>query len=158
MTLGFPKPTKSVTIDEIWSKVEAKLKELLAKLPEQHLNKPLLTVQLNEHQWTALAKLNEMLSSDFQMRRELLLTRLDVTIQSFKWADRLRQSKNEIGNLYQECRKKLTAKQNVRLYEILAARDDLCKQERASSTRVTIKSKLHKIIIPKVPDRGGRTW
>jgi hypothetical protein len=34
---------------------------------------------------------------------------------------------------------------------------DLLKQEKTCSTRLMTRSHLHKIIIPKVPDRGGRT-
>ena len=34
---------------------------------------------------------------------------------------------------------------------------DLLKQERTCSTRIMTKSHLHKILIPKPPDRGGRT-
>ncbi len=34
---------------------------------------------------------------------------------------------------------------------------DLLNQEKTCSTRVMTRSDLHKIIIPKVPDRGGRT-
>lgn len=34
---------------------------------------------------------------------------------------------------------------------------DLLKQEKTCSTRIMTKSHLHKIIIPKPPDRGGRT-
>jgi hypothetical protein len=34
---------------------------------------------------------------------------------------------------------------------------DLLKQEKTCSTRLMTKSQLHKLIIPSVPDRGGRT-
>ena len=68
-------------------------------------------------------QINQMLSEDFRMRRELLLTRLDVTVQSFKWADRLKRNNNEISALYQQRRKELSIKPNVKLFHILAARD-----------------------------------
>ncbi len=63
------------------------------------------------------------MSDDFQMRRELLLTRLDVTIQSFKWAERLKECNNEISNIYSQKRKELQSKQTIKIYEIIAARD-----------------------------------
>ena len=34
---------------------------------------------------------------------------------------------------------------------------DLCNQEKTSSTRLMTATKLHKILIGQVPDRGGRT-
>jgi protein FAM98B len=69
--------------------------------------------------------INQILCDDFQLRRELLLTRLDVTIQSFKWADRLKKNNNEIADLYNQRRKQLSIKQTVKIYDVLAARDGL---------------------------------
>jgi hypothetical protein len=134
-----------------------KCKELLSQLPANYLGNSLLNSELTPEQWEKLNHINQALCSDFQMRRELLLTRLDVTIQSFKWADRLKQSNTEISNMYQKKRAELPVKQPIKLANILSARDDLCKQEKTCSTRLMTPSQLHKIIIPKVPDRGGRT-
>ena len=100
----------------------------MADLPKDHLGKPLLKISLSEEQWNQLAEINKILCEDFQMRRELLMTRLDVTIQSFKWADRLKKNNNEITNLYQERRKQLSIKQNVKLSDLLAARDGKYKE------------------------------
>lgn len=130
---------------------------MLSHLPANYLGNSLLNSELTQEQWEKLNHINQALCSDFQMRRELLLTRLDVTIQSFKWADRLKQSNTEISNLYQKKRAELSVKQPIKLANILSARDDLCKQEKTCSTRLMTPSQLHKIIIPKVPDRGGRT-
>lgn len=59
------------------------------------------------------------------MRRELLLTRLDVTVQSFKWADRLKSSNQEIATIYQTQRRQLSSKPGVKLFMLLSARDGL---------------------------------
>ncbi len=123
VTLSFPKPPANITPVEIWTKIEARVKELLAKVPKDHLGKPLLNMLLNDEQWHKLMEINRLMSDDFQMRRELLLTRLDVTIQSFKWADRLKQCNNEISNIYNQKRKELQSKQSIKIYEIIAARD-----------------------------------
>lgn len=129
---------------------------------------------LSDEQWAKLTEINQTLCDDFQMRRELLLTRLDVTIQSFKWADRLKKNNQEITSLYQQKRKELSIRPTIKPYYVLAARDgklkpilvllliflhkiDLLHQEKTCSSRLMAKSELHKIIIPKVPDRGGRT-
>lgn len=156
-SLCFPKPPPTVSITEIWSKIENKLKNLLSQLPKGYLGSPLLNALLSNEQWKKLMEINQILCDDFKLRRELLLTRLDVTIQSFKWADRLKKNNNEITDLYHQRRKELSVKQNVKIYDILAARDDLLNQEKTCSTRLMCRSDLHKIIIPKVPDRGGRT-
>lgn len=123
ITLGFPKPPANITINEIWSRVENKCKQLLSELPKGYLGSPLLNALLSNEQWEQLMKINQMLCDDFQLRRELLLTRLDVTIQSFKWAERLKKNNNEIANLYHQRRKDLGVRQNIKVYDILAARD-----------------------------------
>lgn len=156
-TLGLSKPPANVTVKEIWAKIESQVMNSLASLPKDCLAKPLLNSKLTGQQWAQLMKINQTLSEDFLMRRELLMTRLDVTVQSFKWADHMKKNNNEITNLYQKYRKELPIKPTVKLFEILAARDDLLKQERTCSTRIMTKSHLHKILIPKPPDRGGRT-
>ena len=92
-------------------------------MPKDYLGKPLFNAMLNQQQWERLAQVNQKMSDDFRLRRELLLTRLDVTIQSFKWADRLKKSNSEISNLYHEKRRTLTAKPGIKIGDLLAARD-----------------------------------
>lgn len=87
------------------------------------MGKPLFNAMLTDDQWKKLMLINDTLCEDFQMRRELLLTRLDVTVQSFKWADRLKQNNQEIANVYQSKRRELSLKPSVKLYMLLAARD-----------------------------------
>ena len=113
----------NITIKEIWSKIENKCTQLIAQSPKGYLGNPLLTVSLSNEQWEKLMHINQILCDDFQLRRELLLTRLDVTIQSFKWADRLKKNNNEIADLYNQRRRELSIKQNVKIYDVLAARD-----------------------------------
>jgi hypothetical protein len=123
VSLGFSKPPASVTATEIWSKIETKCKELISKLPKDYMGKPLFAMMLNNLQWKQLMHINQALHDDFQMRRELLLTRIDVTVQSFKWADRLKPKSSEIATIYQQKRKDLSFRPSVKLYYILAARD-----------------------------------
>jgi protein FAM98B len=123
ISLGFSQPPSNVTATEIWTKIETKCQELLSKLPKGYLGKPIFTAMLNNAQWKQLMQINQALTEDFQMRRELLLTRIDVTIQSFKWADRLKANSSEIATIYQQKRKELSFRPSVKLYYILAARD-----------------------------------
>jgi len=157
-TLGLFKPPAGLTAQQLWQKIESQLVSVLSKLPSDYLAKPLLIADLSADQWTQLMHINQFLTDDFQMRRELLLTRLDVTVQSFKWAESMKKSNNEITSIYQKYRKDLPVRPNVKLFKILSARDDLLRQEKTCSTRIMTKSHLHKIIIPKPPDRGGRTY
>ncbi len=66
------------------------------------MGRALLRTNMSENQWNQMHKINKILYEDYKTRRELLLKRLDVTIQSFKWADRLKvMIESEIGrNLF----------------------------------------------------------
>ena len=48
----------------------------------------LLAQPLSQEQWATLDKVNEALTKDYTVRRQMLLTRCDVTVQSFRWCDR----------------------------------------------------------------------
>ena len=37
------------------------------------------------------------------LRRQMLLTRLDATIQSFTWSERMKGREGEIGDMYRYC-------------------------------------------------------
>lgn len=71
-------------------KVYAKVSELLKNLSPNYLGRPLLRTNMSENQWNQIHRINQILFDDYKTRRELLLKRLDVTVQSFKWADRLK--------------------------------------------------------------------
>lgn len=54
----------------------------------------MLKARLSEKQWAQVLAINEVLSEEYRIRREMLLKRLDVTIQSFKWSDKAKVSSN----------------------------------------------------------------
>lgn len=157
IALGFPKPPANITTFQLFSKVESKVKEIVTKDPSQ-IGKPLLKVRLSDKQWEQVLRINDSLLKEYQLRREMLLKRLDVTIQSFLWSDTAKQKQDKIAEIYQPLRKALTAKCNVGVGRILSARDDLTRIEKTSSGEGRVKCALNKVLIPKVPDRGGRAW
>lgn len=65
----------------------------MSQYPEQ-AGKPLLKARLSDKQWAQVLAINEVLSEEYRIRREMLLKRLDVTIQSFKWSDKAKVSSN----------------------------------------------------------------
>lgn len=83
VTLGFSKPPTDITAAKLFSKISDKIKELLSKLPADYPGPPLLKVQLTEAQWSKIHLLLDELVKDYKLRREMLLTRLDVTVLSF---------------------------------------------------------------------------
>ena len=45
---------------------------------------------LSEEQWATLDRINDTLTKEYATRRQMLLTRCDVTVQSFRWSDHLK--------------------------------------------------------------------
>ena len=50
----------------------------------------LVTQPLSQEQWATLDRINDALTKEYSVRRQMLLTRCDVTVQSFKWSERAR--------------------------------------------------------------------
>lgn len=118
---------------------------------------------MTEDQWQSIAKIQAALEDEYNLRRKMLLTRLDVTVQSFKWSDKIKGKEKDINERYsnksQELEKLKFGGQRTDIASLLASRDKLAIIEMISSANVrkNTKSKLQRFIIGKVPDRGGRT-
>jgi len=82
-TLGFSKPPSDLTAQQLFKKTNDKVREIIQKQPHGFPGEPLLKTALNEEQWYKLQELHTELLKDYKLRREMLLTRLDVTILSF---------------------------------------------------------------------------
>lgn len=83
LTLKFQKPPDNISPEMLFSKLESKLQEVLKTVPPGHLGKPLIDVELSTNQWKKLSELQEEMHKEYTIRREMLLKRLDVTVQSF---------------------------------------------------------------------------
>ncbi|XP_074647049.1 protein FAM98A-like [Tubulanus polymorphus] len=160
MALRFPKPPADITPFKLFSKIESKVKELMASLPTDYLGKPLLNCRLSEKQWNHLMSINSALTEEYQLRREMVLKRLDVTIQSFMWSERAKAKEDKIASVFQPLRTTMNAKSHVSIASILSARDDLTRIKKTSSgtARENTKCAVNRVLIGKVPDRGGRAW
>jgi hypothetical protein len=152
--LDLGKPPESITAEKMWSGIIPKVKARASPPLD-----PLFTGVLSPAQWTTLENYFKELQSDYRMRREMLLKRLDVTVQSFHWSDRLKGEKNEqLSQEFNKLRPKMIATPSVLLADVLAARSDLPIVEKTSSTSVrkNTRSAVNKVVIGKVPDRGGK--
>ncbi|XP_060558330.1 protein FAM98A-like [Ruditapes philippinarum] len=159
IALGFPKPPANITAFQLFSKLETKIKELMSKHPNA-IGKPLMKVRLSDKQWDQVHKINTALCDEYKTRREMILKRLDVTIQSFMWSEKAKQNENKIGEVYQPIRKILKSTTVIGVPQILSARDDLLRIQKTSSgsAREATKCAINRVLIPRVPDRGGRAW
>lgn len=151
----------------MFNKISTRLEETLKAVPdaEKRVGKPLFNPKkpLNDEQWHKLAEVQAALEQEYNLRRKMLMTRLDVTIQSFKWSDKIKGKEKDINERYSDKNQVLEKLQygatRTDIVALLAARDKLAIIEKTSSANVrkNTKSKLQRHIIGKVPDRGGRT-
>lgn len=158
LALKFNKPPPNISPAMLFQKVQPKLQETVKLAGADLTGKPLFNGFLSDKQWHDLTNVQKDLDTDYTIRREMLLKRLDCTIQSFQWSDRLKGKEDQIVAIYHGKRKLLKVDPGIDISDVLAARDDLAIIEKTSnaSVRKNTKSSLNKLIIGKVPDRGGR--
>ncbi|XP_045457397.1 protein FAM98A [Melitaea cinxia] len=158
ITLKFNKPPPNISPEVLFTKLEAKLKDTIQKEGDQLVGKPLYNKAVTEKDWKELETLFSDMFEEYRLRRETLITRLECTIQSFEWSDRLKAKKDQIQSTYRPKREHLKVKPNVKFSDFLAARTTLLQVEKTSSASVrkNTQSEVNKVLIGKVPDRGGR--
>ncbi|XP_052661778.1 protein FAM98A isoform X1 [Harpia harpyja] len=158
IALGMSKPPANITMFQFFSGIEKKLKETLAKVPPNHVGKPLLKKQLGPAHWEKIEAINQAIVNEYEVRRKLLVKRLDVTVQSFGWSDRAKSQTEKLAKVYQPKRALLSAKCTISIANLLAARQDLSKIMRTSSGSIREKTAcaINKVLMGRVPDRGGR--
>ncbi|XP_077119730.1 protein FAM98B [Ranitomeya variabilis] len=148
----------SSNISLMLKSIEEKVTELLPKLKSASVNQALLNVDLTAQQLERLEKINDALCKEYECRRRMLIKRLDVTVQSFGWSDKAKAKMDEIARVYQPIRYSLSPKTRISVPHLLAARRDFSKIVRTSSgsAREKMVCPINKILMGRVPDRGGR--
>ncbi|XP_063543534.1 protein FAM98A-like [Cydia strobilella] len=158
IALKFNKPPPNITAEMLFSKLESKLKDTIQKEGQQLVGKPLYNKAMTEKDWKALETAFSEMYDEYRLRRETLITRLECTVQSFEWSERLKTKKDVIQSAYRPTRDQMRIKPDVKLSDFLAARTSLLQVEKTSSASVrkNTQSDVNKVIIGQVPDRGGR--
>ncbi|XP_060712184.1 protein FAM98A-like isoform X2 [Hemiscyllium ocellatum] len=105
-----------------------------------------------------LKEIHRALSVEYMCRRQMLITRLDVTVQSFHWAEGAQQHGAVMRQLYQPLREALSARSSITLAHLLSAREDLSviTKTTSESSRERTACPVNKVLMGPVPDRGGR--
>ncbi|XP_058838369.1 protein FAM98A-like [Topomyia yanbarensis] len=166
ITLGMGKPPNNIPSKVLFEKINVRLDDTIRTAGEKRLSCPLFAPKkkLTMEQWNKLDKLQRDLDAEYDLRRKMLLTRLDVTIQSFRWSTRVKGKDDQMTERYAEKRKLLdtlqTGSRDTELAALLGARETLAIIEKTSSASVrkNTKSKIQRHIIGRVPDRGGRAY
>lgn len=155
---------KNISPKALFDKMNFKLEETLKNIKSAYISPPLLKTSLTNEQWKTLQTLQEDLEKEYNLRREVLLQRLEVTIQSFLWSQNMRKLEKDINQRYENKVKELEqykiGGKDTDIIALLAAREDLAIMEKTSSANVrkNTSSKIQKHVIGTVPDRGGRAY
>lgn len=86
MTLNLGKPPDNITPKSLFDKINVKLDEVLKRTDGmKRIGKPLFVpvTRVSDENWAKLTSLQRELEEEFELRRKMLLTRLECTIQSF---------------------------------------------------------------------------
>lgn len=153
------KPPATVAIQQVFDVIEKKLKDLSQpSTPKDEVGGLLFTGCLTEKQWFNLECIYKEMYQEYKVRRNLLLTRLEVTIKSFTWSIRLEAKFEKIMAIYEKYKSGILLEPMVRISDILAAKPNLAFIEKTSSAAVrrNTKSSVNNVLIGDVPDRGGR--
>ncbi|XP_052009973.1 protein FAM98A [Xyrauchen texanus] len=158
MALAMSKPPANITMFQFFSGIEKKLKEALSKVPPSHIGEPLLKKPLGPVHCEKIEAINQALVNEYEVRRKMLLKRLDVTVQSFGWSERAKTRAERLTKVYQPLRTALATKTMVSVAHLFAARQDLSKILQTSSGHMREKTAcaINKVLMGRVPDRGGR--
>ncbi|XP_003963661.2 protein FAM98A-like [Takifugu rubripes] len=158
LVLGMSKPPANITMFQFFSGIEKKLKEVLSRVPSSHIGDPLMKKPLGPVHLEKIEAINQALINDYDVRRKMLLKRLDVTVQSFGWSDRAKTRTEQLAKVYQPLRSVLVSRSRISVAHLLAARQDFSKILRTSSGKIREKTAcaINKVLMGRVPDRGGR--
>ncbi|VDP85175.1 unnamed protein product [Echinostoma caproni] len=160
--LGLSKPPNNVSVSELFTRLINTSTEAIKRCPPMHMGQPMIPlVGLSDRQWSQIARIAALLQQEYASRRATLLKRLDVTVQSFKWSDKAKTQLEAIAAVYNPLRTAMSISYFPGIPELLAVRDNMILRIEKTSgvtARQFTSCELNKVLIGKVPDRGGRAW
>ncbi|XP_062122341.1 protein FAM98B isoform X1 [Drosophila sulfurigaster albostrigata] len=154
----------TINVKSLFDRLTPKLDQRLKQTNKAVVSEPLMNSNkpLTDAQWRQLEAMHKDLDAEYNLRRQMMLTRLEATVQSFQWSESMKHRQKEINDRFQQKLKQLDALKyggaDTNIVALLAARTDLAIIEKTSSVNVrkNTASKIEKHVIGSVPDRGGR--
>lgn len=122
----------------------------ISSLPSDSTS-PLLSTSLSPEQWVKLDQINDVLSNDYKYRRQMIIKRFQVTLESFAWGDKDQERRKVLDTIPSIT--SLSSTSNVSAPRVLAARVD---QSYIEPIRPGKTTTVYKVKMGDVPDRGGR--
>ncbi|XP_054884513.1 protein FAM98B [Poeciliopsis prolifica] len=131
--------------------VENEVKSRLVQLAGGDMTNPLLKTSLTSEQWMQLQKINQTLTVDYQCRRQMMIKRFQVTLESFAWGEKQKERRAALDSVPSLV--SLTGSSQVSPSLLLATREDQSFIEPIKAGKSTA---VYKMLMGSVPDRGGR--
>jgi len=156
--LKMQKPPKTITSQQLFSGIDKKIDSFLnGRLLPDVIGKEMITHKLSPMHFIRLKQLNTLLMKEYGNRREMLLTRLRVTLQSFIWAGRGKEKKDDVLSLSNKLLSNMSKKTMISVGQCLAARETILVSTKTSSGEARINTDINKHrMLGKIADRGGR--
>ena len=82
---------------------------------------PLLKQSLSTDEWEALEKHSNDMYNDFQERASVLIKRLEVTVESFFWSERVKKLEPEVKAVYEPLKAGLPLPHRVYPEDVISA-------------------------------------
>uniref|UniRef100_A0A3Q0R150 Im:7138535 n=1 Tax=Amphilophus citrinellus TaxID=61819 RepID=A0A3Q0R150_AMPCI len=127
------------------------VKSRLSRLPSGNMINPLLSTSLSSEQWLQVKKMNQILSEDYRCRRQMMITRFQVTLESFAWGEKQKERSAALASVPNLA--SLAGSSQVSPSLLLAARED---QSFIGPIKAGASTPVYKTLMGSVPDRGGR--
>jgi len=159
-SLKLSQPPSNTPVGTLFNKFIERINGMPANLKSFLISEPLFTaLSLNTTQWNQLHEIAQRLEAEYALRRTMLITRLNATLQSFAWSDRAKVMPKHIAEAISMNRFNQSKFSHITVADALAARKDLLKLKKISSSAPETrndKNSLTKVKVGRVPDRGGR--
>uniref|UniRef100_A0A669E9R4 Im:7138535 n=1 Tax=Oreochromis niloticus TaxID=8128 RepID=A0A669E9R4_ORENI len=115
----------------------------LSRLPSGDMTNPLLSSSLSSEQWVRC--------QDYRRRRQMMVTRFQVTLESFAWGEKQKERSAALASAPNLA--SLIGSSQVSPSLLLAARED---QSFIDPVKAGTSTSVYKTLMGSVPDRGGR--
>jgi hypothetical protein len=154
------KKDEQLSTSEMLDMLQSKVKSLKRKLPSNYFDQSRRLLKRSAQtpeDLTILADISQAMRLDYDVRRAMLLKRLDVTIQSFLWSDKVVGQEDDLLNAIDPLIEQLKeTRPAINPKKIFEATPSLREEQEIRVTEASLSSSVKGVIIGSVPDRGGR--
>ncbi|KAK5578911.1 hypothetical protein RB653_008586 [Dictyostelium firmibasis] len=140
------------------NQINEKIKETLKKLPFDFISEPFFrNTEFSEKEIKEIQEMSDSLYQDYKKRSIVLQKRLDVTVESLLWSERVADKLQEINRSIGYYIQSLPSITHYTFFDLKNVHKDLLHIIRTSTHSASSQQLTGSILVGKVPDRGGRT-